>query len=1202
MRRFISGMLVVLLVLSNIYTPNLTHAQEVTETGDLIKLTEDITDWSYDETNIYAITAQGNLKVISRATFEVTNTLAIGTDLSDLELDANTLWIAVRGESKVVKVDLTNLEVVAITLEGTPYSITVIDNKLYYSNSDQHSRIVEKDLIDSTETTLVNPDNDSIAHSFYEPSLASETGVLYVAESGHTSSNIYKLSQTDYSILSQSTYDEGYGVNAKDKNIVMDSDEIFYGGISFDKNDLAIINGTYEFTSYPGTVLDVTADFVFTKEAIYDKDEYFKVSDLDIDVDLVLAPANSEVYLYDSYNKTLHKKDYSSLPTTLTSKVYEVKNYKLPINQSVTDWVLDETSKKIYAISLESNVLYTIDSLTMEVLDTQYIGSRPSDIDLVNGKLYVSNYGSTSVAVINLADGSMTNVITKQNPYRIAADGSLLFYVTEDQSTWVYQIDLSTGSEIRVGEEIQTNKYQILSEPDIAYDSLNKLVYIGESNSTGSKLYSLNIEDLTLTPSSESFSLPTRKLLLDGEALYYAEHQFSKSDMITQYNFNEDVIATSAEYIVSPTGVYSKADYTNLATFPFTVEHAIINDAGNIIVYVEDNQAVYKFASVDAINNLGPTNLLVSLDENNDLAISWDSTTADAYDVFYKTVDMELYAEDLRVDVVDNYVIIPQSEYKKWAGQTVTFSVHSRLGSDVSSLVTYDFTFEPLVPTNLLVQKDIENNIVINWDLVTAESYNVYYKTADMMEFALLEEKLNTNQTLVAPVVYEQWIDQTVTFGVKALTGDKSSEMVTTDFLVDETAPEENDTPGSIEDGDSSDGTVPEVPSDDNTNGEVDVDPTDLIDLDNPKIIKRFTTFYRHYEYKEEGENVALNLHKSVINEMNETGDEAFYVTSDLGSFKLPVNTIDQFTNDEDSYIQVTIRKLSEEVTENINKWAEQSFMELVTQPIDFSVEMYENGTNTTITSYGKEFVERRIPISDPSELDEMMVITLDPVNQSYQPVPTTIEQDEEGQYWAVFHRNGNSIYVVVKSKKKNFTDVEGHWAKDSIEALSGKLILHGVNDTEFKPTNILSRSEYAAMLSRALGLVPNSNEQKQFNDLISSKWYYNDVLAAYEVGIVSGYTDGNFGPTDSITREEMIAMTVRGLELVNGEQNTKVESLANFTDSAEVGRWALREVSIAIDAGLIHGRTINQLAPKGIATRAEAAVVIETLMQKLEF
>jgi len=340
-----------------------------------------------------------------------------------------------------------------------------------------------------------------------------------------------------------------------------------------------------------------------------------------------------------------------------------------------------------------------------------------------------------------------------------------------------------------------------------------------------------------------------------------------------------------------------------------------------------------------------------------------------------------------------------------------------------------------------------------------------------------------------------------------------------------------------------------------------------------------------------------------LINEMNQTSDADFYIETNLGSFKLPINTLDQFTNDDKSYVQVTIQKVPEETSQNINDLADRNFLELLSEPVDFSVQIVENGTSTTITSYGDQFVERRIPINNPSDAENMFVVLLDPDTQTYQPVPTTIEKDENGQYWAVFYRNGNSIYALAKTAQKDFSDVSHHWAKSNIDHLASKLIVRGISENKFGPDRAVTRAEFATMLTRALGLAnEEGSTQTLFKDVQDSDWYVQSILEAAKAGLIKGYDDGTFKPMDTLTREQMTAMAVRVLQWINGNQKAEPSRISAFSDGHSVDDWATASFAVAIDQNLIKGKTKTMLAPKDKVTRAEAAVVIDRLLEKLNF
>ncbi len=1172
MKKLMNGVLAAILILGTLVGYQTPKAMAV-DTEQELKIHAQLEGWVLDEIkgSIYALTDEGNVLIISRETFEITNKVSLGaTQLSDLDLEGDTLWVSMQDQNKVAKVNLLTFEVdEMISLSQSPYSIEVLDGKLYYAY-DQHSEVRIVDLFTKEETFLDVPELNS--DTFYEPDLISnEPDVLYVAESGSSGSDIYKISLTDGSILSQSTFDEGYGFSYPKRKVFTDDDEVFYAARSLKKEDLTQINGFYG-----GTITGYTDQFVFSETAIFDRDEFHKVSDLPFETEFLLVPSMNEIYMFDSNRTTIHKEGFE-LPTTLETGTYTNFNQKLILNANITDWALDDVNGKIYAISKLTNTLFTIDSTTFTVEEEQTVVSLPSDIDLVNQKIYISGSGSTFVEVIDLSTGAKSKVKTNQNPYRIATDGNTLFYVLEDAWTKVYKVDLANNSESVIAEGLRTNKY-MYSDPDIEFNGENGTLYIAESASSGSHLFALNTNDILDVRQTDyddgyGFSFPKRKVVVDGQYVYYAKQKISETDLTNEmWNYNEDILNVSTDYVISTKGVYAKTnDMVKAATFPYTVAHASINKEGNVFLYVPENQSIYKFNSVQNLIDGKPSEPSGEVDEENKFQLRWDGATADHYKLSYKTEDMTESQPLGPTDLVDTQFTIAEADHSKWAGHTLTFYVQSVVGTYTSEKVPYTYTFKPNVPPNFSVTKDGDNNLVFKWDEVKADFYKLYYQTGEMSEALPIGGTVENIQFTLAEENYQQWIGENVTFSVQAFAKDKQSGIAKFQSVID-------DTPGEIV-------------------------PTDLQTIEKAGIEASGTANQKIYKYKQNNKNITLNIHEAIIKEMNGTGEEAFYVESQSGSFKLPINTIDAYSNEEDSYIQVTIKKVYGETLQSISEIAEQQALEMLSHPIDFSVHIVENGKSSKVTSYGKEFVERRIPIKDPSTTENLTVVVLDPIKKTYQSVPTKIEQDENGQYWAVFYRNGNSIYSLVKAPVKHFTDTVDHWSKDYIDELVSRLIVNGVSETEFKPERSVNRAEFAAMITRALGLLADENANKNiFHDVDESKWYSEVVQAAYEANLIKGYTDGSFRPSDTLTREEMITMSIRALEMVNGDQVANTKVLSKFKDGNKVSSWAKESLSIAIAQNIVNGKTKDTLAPTDEVTRAESATVISRLLTKLKF
>ena len=110
---------------------------------------------------------------------------------------------------------------------------------------------------------------------------------------------------------------------------------------------------------------------------------------------------------------------------------------------------------------------------------------------------------------------------------------------------------------------------------------------------------------------------------------------------------------------------------------------------------------------------------------------------------------------------------------------------------------------------------------------------------------------------------------------------------------------------------------------------------------------------------------------------------------------------------------------------------------------------------------------------------------------------------------------------------------------------------------------------------------------------------YEKGVVWASEADIVSGYTNGKFGPDDSITREQLAKVLYRYAEY-KGYDVTASESLSSFKDASSVASYAKRYMEWAVAEGLIKGSSGN-LNPKGEATRAEIAAILKRFVERYE-
>lgn len=173
------------------------------------------------------------------------------------------------------------------------------------------------------------------------------------------------------------------------------------------------------------------------------------------------------------------------------------------------------------------------------------------------------------------------------------------------------------------------------------------------------------------------------------------------------------------------------------------------------------------------------------------------------------------------------------------------------------------------------------------------------------------------------------------------------------------------------------------------------------------------------------------------------------------------------------------------------------------------------------------------------------------------------------------------------------FSDVpEGSWYYNSVNKMYSQGYMNGVTETEFAPEGTLTRAMLVTILYR-YACEPNVYSGNSFGDVPDGTWYTDAVTWASDAGIVNGVSNGTFAPNDNITREQLAAILYRYSEAF-GYDTSASGNIINYSDSASISDWAQTALIWTTGAGIITGKDNNRLDPKGNATRAEAATMIE--------
>ena len=186
------------------------------------------------------------------------------------------------------------------------------------------------------------------------------------------------------------------------------------------------------------------------------------------------------------------------------------------------------------------------------------------------------------------------------------------------------------------------------------------------------------------------------------------------------------------------------------------------------------------------------------------------------------------------------------------------------------------------------------------------------------------------------------------------------------------------------------------------------------------------------------------------------------------------------------------------------------------------------------------------------------------------------------------------SSMFVSANKDALFSDIDGHWAQETIEELAGKGIINGKGNGIFDPKGNVTRAEFIKLLMSTSG----ENYESVEGDLVdipARKWFNPYIYAALSKNIFtkSEIANNEFLPNNTADRETVALWAVRYLGLSSSSTST------TFADDENISNKSA--VAAAFENGIITGDAgKNTFRPKDTLSRAESAVIIKRVIDKL--
>ena len=195
-------------------------------------------------------------------------------------------------------------------------------------------------------------------------------------------------------------------------------------------------------------------------------------------------------------------------------------------------------------------------------------------------------------------------------------------------------------------------------------------------------------------------------------------------------------------------------------------------------------------------------------------------------------------------------------------------------------------------------------------------------------------------------------------------------------------------------------------------------------------------------------------------------------------------------------------------------------------------------------------------------------------------------------------NENGFNFAQAAPAPTMSFPDVRmGDWYYDAVKYNFERGYITGYSNGTFGPSNNIQRQDFVLILARIAGADLSAYEGKNggFSDVQAGAYYASAVAWAKDKGIVTGYSADNFGVGTYITREQISLILCRYL---GGEASGDVDTILNaYSDGGNTSPWAKAGVAWAVENGIIGNS--DYLNPNGNAGRAEVAQIIYNMSNK---
>lgn len=377
--------------------------------------------------------------------------------------------------------------------------------------------------------------------------------------------------------------------------------------------------------------------------------------------------------------------------------------------------------------------------------------------------------------------------------------------------------------------------------------------------------------------------------------------------------------------------------------------------------------------------------------------------------------------------------------------------------------------------------------------------------------------------------------------------------------------------------------------------------------------LERTLEFITYYTVKE-GEFKKQVVTNSVLDNWEEiiTVDGASYTlvegsaTFSKAGVKDRTPGINYFDTDV-SYVATFMDADSQELTltvQGTNYGYDQAWSKIETQERQISID-YDSETEEDINATTKSILESKKTIYyDKTEPYTISFAGTYNQRMERESILTYQVNTYHKDYSESDYKGSTSIVSANQIEKlpipENLDFMQGHWAESDFKKLYSMEVFTEIPHTGMQ-YEAISRGDFIKALCLAMNIdVSDYMEERDlviFGDVTQAHPHYPYVMAAYDKKLIKG-TGENFDVDRPINREEAFVIYIRviGLERL-GVTDAPTTS---FIDDAQISDWAKKEIVAGQKLGIIKGDDDHNVNPKQWISKAEAAAIVNRLIDYL--